>query len=134
MAAQTGPRLLAIVAAAFGLAAVLLAALGAHAVPLADATAQRLWDTALLIHFFHTAGMLAIAALAAPTAMAMGFATRAVVYSGWMMAGGTLLFSGSLYFRAGAIDVFPTFIAPAGGFVLLVAWLILAVSLIVSRS
>ena len=134
MAAQTGPRLLAIVAAVFGLAAVLLAALGAHAVPLADATALRLWDTALLIHFFHAAGMLAIAVPAALVAPAMGFSTRAVVYSGWMMAGGTLLFSGSLYLRAAAIDMFPTFIAPAGGFVLLLAWLVLAAALIATRS
>lgn len=128
VAAQTGPRLLAIVAAAFGLAAVILAALGAHAVPLADATAQRLWDTALLLHFFHTAGMLALAALA------IRFASAAVVYSGWMMAGGTLLFSGSLYLRAAAIDAFPSFIAPAGGFVLLLAWLVLAAALFAARS
>jgi len=128
VAAQTGPRYLAIVAAFFGLAAVLLAALGAHAVPLADATAQRLWDTALLIHFFQTAGMLAIAGLA------IRYATVSLVYSGWMMAGGTALFSGSLYLRAAAVDIFPTFIAPAGGFVLLLAWLVMAVALIATRS
>ena len=124
---QARPRHLAILAAVYGFAAVLLAALGAHAVPLADTTALRLWDTALLIHFFHSAGMLAIASLA------IRFSTAAVAYSGWMMAGGTLLFSGSLYLRAAAIDAFPSFLAPMGGFVLLLAWVILAIALIVSR-
>jgi uncharacterized membrane protein YgdD (TMEM256/DUF423 family) len=59
----TSARWLAVTAAIFGLVAVVLAALGAHAVPLSDASAARLWHTALEIHMFHTAAMLAMSGL-----------------------------------------------------------------------
>ena len=121
-------RWLSASAAVYGMAAVVLAALGAHAIPFADETARRLWDTALLLHMFHTAGILGIAALA------IRYAGAAFPWSGWMMCGGTLLFSGSLYFRAAGIEMFPSLLAPVGGFVLILAWLVLAVGVVISRS
>ena len=121
-------RWLSAFAAVFGLAGVVLAALGAHAIAFADEVARRLWDTALLLHFFHVAGMLGVAALATL------YTGRVLPLSGWMMAGGTFLFSGTLYLRAAAVDVFPAFLAPAGGFMLILAWLVLAVGAVASKS
>ena len=115
---------LAITAALFGLAAVILAALGAHAIPLQDASASRLWDTSLLIHFFHTVAMLAVSTLA------MRLASPAIIYCGLTMALGTVLFSGSLYVRAAGIFLFPAYLAPTGGLLLAAAWLWLALILI----
>ena len=121
-------RWLSALAAVYGLAAVLLAALGAHAISFADEPARRLWDTALLLHFFHAAGILGIAALA------IRYTSSLLNWSGWLMGAGTVLFSGSLYFRAAAVDSFPTFLAPAGGFTLMVAWLLLGIGAIISKS
>ena len=110
-------RWLASGAALFGLFAVALAALGAHAIPLDSPDAQRLWNVALQIHMFHAAAMLAIAALAAALP-AKSFTP------GWViMALGTLIFSGSLYLRAAGISLLPEGLPPIGGLLLLLAWL-----------
>jgi len=117
-------RWLACGAAVYGLFAVVLAALGAHAIPLVGADAQRLWNTALQIHMFHAASMLAIAALAA-------FAPSRGITIGWiLMALGTLVFSGSLYFRAAGILALPKALPPAGGMALMAAWLWMVVVLL----
>ena len=125
---MTSHRWLSVLAAVYGMAAVVLAALGAHAIPFADDTARRLWDTASLLHLFHAAGMLGVAALT------VRYPGRALSWSGWMMAGGTVLFSGSLYLRAAGIEVLPSSLAPIGGFVLIAAWLILAIGVLTSRT
>jgi uncharacterized membrane protein YgdD (TMEM256/DUF423 family) len=110
-------RWLACGAALLGLSAVVLAALGAHAIPLDSPDAERLWNVALQIHMFHAAALLAIAALAAALP-ARGFAP------GWMiMALGTLVFSGSLYLRAAGVLLLPEGLPPIGGLLLLVGWL-----------
>ncbi len=118
------PQWLAATAAVSGLAAVVLAALGAHAIALPDASATRMWDAALEIHYFHTAAMLGIAALA------MRMASPAITYSGLILAVGTALFSGSLYLRAAGLDWFPVYLAPAGGLLLMAGWLWLLLALL----
>jgi uncharacterized membrane protein YgdD (TMEM256/DUF423 family) len=119
-----GWRNLAVTAMLFGLAAVILAALGAHAIPFADSTATRLWDIALLIHLFHTASMLAIALLA------RSLCSGKISLFGLIMAFGTVLFSGSLYLRAAGIELLPGSLTPAGGFLLAASWLGLALVLV----
>jgi len=110
-------RRLAGTGAAFGLLAVGLGAVGAHAIPLPDAAAQRLWRIALEMHLFHTVAMLGIAALAAH------MSSPAAVYGGFALALGTALFSGSLYLRAAGVEMFPSVLAPVGGSLLMLAWL-----------
>lgn len=117
-------RWLGVTAAACGLAAVVLAALGAHAVPLRDAAAMRLWDTALEIHLFHVVAMLGMAAIA------MHRSGVNLMYGGMGMAVGILLFSGSLYLRAAGIFFLPAWLAPTGGLLLIAAWLWLFMILI----
>jgi len=117
-------RWLAVTAALFGLSAVILAALGAHAVPLPQAESVRLWGTAQEMHLFHSAAMLAMAALAAR------HSSSSLAYSGLVMAVGTMLFSGSLYLRAAGLVWFPAFLAPAGGMLQIASWIWLTVTLL----
>ena len=117
-------RWLAFGAAVYGLIAVVLASLGAHAIKIDTPDGQRLWSTALQIHMFHAAAMLAIAALAAVTR------SRGIA-AGWiLMALGTLVFSGSLYFRAAGSTVLPNAVPPLGGFLLIAAWLWMGIAVL----
>ena len=117
-------RLLAAIAAVSGLTAVMLAALGAHSGLLRDASATRLWDTALQMQLFHTAVILAIAALA------MRLSSSSFIYTGLALALGTVVFSGSLYLRAAGLNWLPGIVTPVGGLVLIAAWFWLAVILL----
>jgi len=121
-------RYLGFSAAVFGLSAVVLAALGAHAVSFDTATNATTWRTASEIHLFHAAAMLAVAALAA------GDQAVALSRTGLALGLGTLLFSGSLYLRAAGVQIFPTWIAPGGGVILIAAWAWLAVILLKKSS
>jgi uncharacterized membrane protein YgdD (TMEM256/DUF423 family) len=117
-------RWLAATAAVYGLLAVVLAALGAHLIPLSDAGAERLWNTALEMHLFHTAVMLGLAALAAC------LSSPAIAHIGFALALGTALFSGTLYLRAAGLQWLPASVAPVGGSLLIVAWICLSVVLL----
>jgi len=117
-------RYLGFSAAVFGLSAVVLAALGAHAVNFATAADATTWRTASEIHLFHGVAMLAVAALA------VGDQAGALSRAGLLLGLGTLLFSGSLYLRAAGVEIFPTWVAPGGGVILIAAWAWLAVILL----
>lgn len=127
MALSLAPRWLAFSAAVFGLAAVILAALGAHAISFATAADAGRWHTALEIHLFHAAAMLAVAGLAAKDSR------PALSCSGLALGLGTLLFSGSVYLLAAGIDLLPRWLPPAGGMVLIAAWSWLAVTQLTGR-
>ena len=105
------------IAALSGFLAVALGAFGAHALrpTLILLNTADTWGTASLYHLVHSVALLCIA-LARPTAR-LGF---------WLMLGGIVLFSGSLYVFAltGMKSVAP--IAPVGGTFLLAGWLVLA--------
>ena len=117
-------RWLAATAAALGLAGVVCAAAGAHILSADDADSHRLWATALQLHLFHATALLAIAALAA--ARNSPWIRR----SGWIIAGGAVLFSGTLYLRAAGINLFPGPLTPLGGLIAMLGWVSLFVTLI----
>jgi len=117
-------RGMALIAALYGLMAVVLAALGAHLLPANLEAAQSLWATALQMHIFHAVALLALAALSAYRD------SNLLRWSGFMMALGVLLFSGSLYLRAAGIEFLPGPLTPAGGFILMLGWALLIISLI----
>lgn len=99
-----------------GFAAVLLAALGAHAVDPADADAARRLQTATVLHLPHAAALLA---LAMASARWRGWAWR---LAGLGFALGQVLFCGSLYLLAfGAAAGSP--LAPLGGGGFMAGWL-----------
>ena len=110
-------RWLGVSAGLFGLGAVVLGALGSHVVELSDAHARQLWDTALEMHLFHAAALLALTALCFHTS------SRQLPLFALLLALGTLLFSGSLYLRAAGWEFLPGFVAPAGGMLMMASWL-----------
>lgn len=126
-------RWLALAAALLGFSAVLLGAAGSHAIDLGAALAAQRWNTALQIHYFQAAALLALAALAAPGAALhssnhskSATSVKLLLLPGWIQLLGSLLFCGSLYLRALGLEVLPGWITPAGGLVLLGGWLLLA--------
>jgi uncharacterized membrane protein YgdD (TMEM256/DUF423 family) len=117
-------RGIALIAALSGLLAVVLAAAGAHIIPQDNAGAQQLWATALQMHLFHTVALLGVAALIQPGSSALA------PWSGILMAAGILLFSGSLYLRAGGFAPVPGVVTPIGGMLLMAAWVALIIGMI----
>jgi uncharacterized membrane protein YgdD (TMEM256/DUF423 family) len=114
-----------IVAALFGLTAVLLGAFGAHGLE-GHVSPERLvvWETGADYLGWHATTLLVIALLG--TARAGPLATLA----GWTMAAGALVFSGSLFLLV--LTDTPAFgaITPLGGLALAAGWAMLALSAI----
>ncbi|NEX18597.1 MAG: DUF423 domain-containing protein [Halochromatium sp.] len=120
-------RLLATVGALFGLSAVILGAFGAHALE-GQITPERadVWTTAAHYLGWQGTALLALAALSwsantwsanRPTA-----ARRLLGIAGWLLAIGTLIFSGSLFILVlSEISVFGA-ITPIGGLLLVAGW------------
>ena len=121
-------RWLGLVTALLGAGAVVLAALGSHAVAFASDRAMRLWDIALLIHLVHAAALLAVVTL-----VRLDGRPR-LAASGWMMAAGVVLFCGTLYGRAAGLAELPALVPPVGGFLLMGGWPLLGLILISKKT
>lgn len=117
---MTRARLWLVLGAAYGFMAVVMGAVGAHALR-GSLPSQLLgyWNTAVRFQFYHALALLALGlfSLIRPT--------PGQTLSGIGFAFGTLFFSGSLYVRClggiPAVDM----ITPIGGIMLLLAWLTL---------
>ncbi|XP_004527396.1 transmembrane protein 256 homolog [Ceratitis capitata] len=98
-----------------GASAVILGAIGSHALHPAhekDET-KTIFETANRFHFFHSLALLGV-----PLA-------RYPAVTGSLLLAGTILFSGTLYYRAFTGDKQFAQFAPYGGFCLIVGWLTL---------
>jgi uncharacterized membrane protein YgdD (TMEM256/DUF423 family) len=115
---------LAPAAALLGLAGVALAAAGSHAVPLDASGARSLWSVASLLHLFHAAALLGVAALAEARQ------SKAVARSGALILVGAVLFSATLYLKALGLEWVPGPLTPLGGVLALAGWAWLVVTLI----
>jgi uncharacterized membrane protein YgdD (TMEM256/DUF423 family) len=105
-------------AGVMGAAGIVLAAAGAHAMPGAGL------DSAAYMLLFHAAAVLGGAALIQQGALWRPLGL--IVLAAWVL--GSILFSGDIALRAFAgYRLFP-FAAPSGGFILIAAWLALAVA------
>lgn len=115
----------ALVAAAIsGALAVVIGAVGAHALGnLSGDDARTVFETAWRYHAFHTLA-LAIAALAP----AAGVHRRACAIAGVAWLAGLVIFSGSLYGLAITATPWLGAITPVGGVALIAGWLALAVA------
>ena len=114
-------RLIGVLAAVLGGLAVVLGAFGAHALQgRLDEAALRTWHTAVEYQFWHALALLGLA----------GFAlrTRVALVSAAALAGGTLLFSGSLYALALGGPRWLGMLTPIGGIGLILGWVFLAMA------
>jgi uncharacterized membrane protein YgdD (TMEM256/DUF423 family) len=111
-----------VIAALDGAAFVVIGAAGGHGV-IADATLQRLFDTASDYHAWHA---LALLAVAMGQGRLEGAARRLASVAAMLWLVGTVLFSGSLYIHAfiGAAPIPAA--TPVGGASLIFGWLVLA--------
>ena len=97
-----------------GLTGVGLGAFGAHALAARLGPGVTTWETGVQYHLVHAVALLGVALLAPGRPL-----LRA---AGWLLGGGVLLFSGSLYLLAldGPRWLGP--VTPLGGLSFLVAW------------
>jgi len=103
-----------------GAGGIVLAAAGAHVAPGAGL------DSAAYMLLFHAAAVLGGAALIQQGALWRPLGL--IVLAAWVL--GSILFSGDIAFRAFAGYRLFRMAAPSGGFILIVAWLALAVAAI----
>ncbi len=104
--------------------AVVLGAFGAHT--LENHLSEKMLDifqTGVTYHFYHAIGLL-ILGLAAHYLPDSGW----LKWSGWLMAGGIFLFSGSLYILATSGMRWLGAVTPFGGFCFIASWILFAVA------
>jgi uncharacterized membrane protein YgdD (TMEM256/DUF423 family) len=111
------------IASVFLALAVILGAFGAHGLrSRLDAYSMGIWEKAVFYHFVHSLGMLIASLL--PRVQALSSAAASNVC--WLLAGGVLIFSGSLYLLAVSRVSILGAITPVGGLCFIAAWLLLA--------
>ena len=120
-------RAIGIAAAAFGAAAVMLGAFGAHALRgHVDEAALQIWHTAVEYQFWHTLALLALAVFTQP-------APRSARLAAFAFSFGIVLFSGSLYALALGAPHWIGAITPCGGAALIAGWILLGSSFATKR-
>jgi len=118
---MTNPFIL--IAAIGGMLSVILGAFGAHALePLLSAKQFSTYETAVYYQTTHSLALFMVSLLQ------LSYPSRWITVSGWMMIGGIVLFSGSLYLLVATGITALGMITPVGGVALILAWLLLAFS------
>ena len=113
-----GAKLFLVLGSLLCLAGVALGAFGAHALKTRLVPELlALWQTGVQYHFYHSLGLILVGL--ASYHLPDGAALRA---SGWLMAAGIVLFSGSLYALALSGQKWLGAVAPLGGTAFLLAW------------
>ena len=112
------------VAAALALAlAVGLGAFGAHGLRgRLDDYSIGIYEKAVFYHFVHALGLLAVSILARVVPLSPSAAST----SSWLLAGGIVFFSGSLYLLAITGVRWLGAVTPIGGVMFIAGWLVLA--------
>ena len=107
--------------------AVTLGAFGAHALKARlDADSLGIWEKAVFYHFVHAMGLLVVPAFGHLKVISESAATRVAM----LLAGGIVLFSGSLYALALSGVTMLGAVTPLGGLCFIAAWLWLAFELL----
>lgn len=104
--------------------AVALGAFGAHGLKnMLTEEMLEIFETGIRYHFYHAIGLLILGLIAhyLPD-------SALVKWSGWLMLGGILIFSGSLYILSISGIRWLGAITPIGGLCFIAAWLLLAVA------
>jgi len=116
-----------------GALSVALGAIGAHALgpAISDAT-RAMFETAVRYHLIHSLALLAVAALL--TQWQSTNSRRAIHAAGSAFTAGIILFCGGLYALSGLDIAVGARLAPFGGTLLILGWLMLAVAALMGRS
>ncbi len=118
-------KILLVCAALAAALAVVAGAFGSHALRgRIDPPLFSVYGTAVQYHFYHALGLFAAGMLADRLPQ-----VRLIVWSGWLMLAGIVLFSGSLY----AMSLFGArlgMLTPVGGAAFILGWIFLAVGLL----
>jgi uncharacterized membrane protein YgdD (TMEM256/DUF423 family) len=106
-------------------AGVQLGALGAHALTESlSASELRVWSFAVQFQFYHALGLVLIGIL-----LQLLGNKAPLKWAGWIMLAGIFLFSGSIYVTAlGGPDAIGG-VAPFGGALFMLAWILIAVAI-----
>jgi uncharacterized membrane protein YgdD (TMEM256/DUF423 family) len=116
---MTAHRSLLITGAFSGFLSVALGAFGAHALrEVLPADLLTIFDTGVRYHMLHAVAIV-VCAMLAPS-------LRRAALAGWCFAGGTVIFSGSLYVLAVTGVRALGAITPIGGVLFLAGWTLLA--------
>jgi uncharacterized membrane protein YgdD (TMEM256/DUF423 family) len=110
--------------------AVCIGAFGAHGLQgRLDAYSMGVYERAVMYHFFHALGMLAV-----PLLVKAGLISKSAgAWTGWLLLSGIVLFSGSLYVLAVTGVRTLGAVTPFGGASFIAAWVTLAVCAFLSR-
>ena len=112
-------KMVALVAMVLALTAVILAALGSHAIPMNGM--QSSWQAASNLHLFSAAAMIGLSALIAI------YDSTLLRWGTWMIILGAVVFCGSIYthvitgYSLGAVT-------PSGGILMMLGWLVAAIA------
>jgi uncharacterized membrane protein YgdD (TMEM256/DUF423 family) len=98
-------------------------AVGSHALTSLDARALHSFETAVEFQFFHALGLVALTLVGL-----RGIGGRWLWSAAWLIAVGTLLFSGSIYLKTFGAPPGIVSVAPYGGVALMIGWLLFAAS------
>ncbi len=113
-----------ILGAILAMLGVMIGAFGAHALKTILEANHRVetFDTAVKYHFYHALGLIIIGLLSAH------IQNKWLGYAGYLMLGGLLIFSGSLYILCLTNLTFLGAITPIGGLGMIAGWAMLAVA------
>jgi uncharacterized membrane protein YgdD (TMEM256/DUF423 family) len=98
-------------------------ALGSHVLTSLDARSLHSFETAVQFQFFHGLALIALV-----LAGLRGIGGRWLWAAAWLIAAGTLLFSGSIYAKTFGAPAGIVSVAPYGGVAIMLGWLVFAAS------
>jgi uncharacterized membrane protein YgdD (TMEM256/DUF423 family) len=110
-------KLFLVLGGSFALAAVVIGAFGAHGLKARlSPESLAIYQTGVQYHFYHALGLILVGLTM------LHLQSAALRASGWLMAAGILLFSGSLYALALSGQKWLGAVAPLGGTAFILAW------------